>query len=165
MLRWLVLWVLFGLLAGAVFLAGSSYQIGKLVLGSDTIGVNLSIRVDFSEGDRFGFRSDSGLTACTVTPRNGIVRSYQVYDLKQVRGAGKPVADRAWFTGPAEINCARPAEMFRPSSYRQDEAVRYALIGSLSASGLCLIVGIAQLYRRNRWGLLTSEPNTSRAPE
>ncbi|HEY8372070.1 MAG TPA: hypothetical protein VIL00_04935 [Pseudonocardiaceae bacterium] len=137
------------------FVAAAAFVV--LALASFALPTSLEIpptrTVELSEGDEFDLGADRP-TTCTVTPQNGEQRELQARTTKRTttgrKGRTRTTSDDAdyvaWFSGPAEISCAGPAEYEGPDEETMENIAFGMFAVGLVGAVICGWIG----YRRIR---------------
>lgn len=150
--RWVLLCLLSWTATFAVFLISTEAAIAAHLLGSNTIAVTNTTRVELRHGEPFGLVSNRRPPVhCHIAPDTGMPRSL-VADIPsnafRLQNPSPPHTADAWFTGNADIRCNGPVAYLPPQRY--DDTVQHVVLGLCGLSTLLLLIVVVQSLRRLR---------------
>ncbi|GAB2753227.1 hypothetical protein GCM10027174_30690 [Salinifilum aidingensis] len=151
-MRWVLLCLLSWMATFVVFLVSTEGAIASHLLGSNSIAITHTARVELHRGQPFGLVSNREPPVhCHVAPDRGMPRSLRVGTTPDSFSLSSPTPPRtghAWFDGGADIRCTAPTTYLSPERY--DNTAQHVLLALCAISTLLLLIVAAQGLRRLR---------------
>ncbi|MHA6800477.1 hypothetical protein ACVGV2_14075 [Bounagaea algeriensis] len=150
--RWVLLCLLSWMATFVVFLVSTEGAIASHLLGSNSIAITHTARVELRHGEPFGLVSDREPPVhCHIAPDRGMPRSLRAGTAPNSFSLHNPAPQRtdyAWFDGGADIRCTAPTTYLPPERY--DDTAQRVLLALSATSSLLLVVVLVQGVRRMR---------------